>query len=188
MKGIRKRTVSAVLLAACVAVAVSAQDGPRITAHYTGRFTDERQINFVRQPDSTCACLSDTTQGPSVWCYGARWVTFRLQANSGTCSTMTVQVSNNDTTWKTVSSLSGLTAVSDFVTGDSLNAGGTIVTLTNHDATNLASGVPAAIQWRYARMFARQKAGVTSNNNCATLCRAKVDSLRFKAYVGWTAP
>lgn len=141
---------------------------------------------FVRQPDTTCACISDTTTGPSVYCFGARRIIWRIQANSGTCSTLTVQVSNNDTTYISMPGLF-VAAHHNFVVGDSLNTGnGVMVAVYPVDSvrTNAAVGFP----YRFSRVVARQRAGVTSNNDCTILCRAKVDSLRWKAAIVWSAP
>ena len=146
--------------------------------------TPSRKFHFVRQPDTTCACLSDTTMGPSVFCFGAKQVIWRLQANSGTCSTLTVQVSNNDTNYINAPTRF-VNVISPFAVGDSLNQGGAIVVL---GAVDSLRGGFEVIPWRFTRMFVRQRAGVTSNNDCTILCRAKVDSLRFLINTVLTAP
>lgn len=173
-------------LLAMTATFVMGQSNDRVgmTAHYTELFRENRVLEFVRQPDTTCACLSDTTTGPSIRIFGARRVIWRIQANSGTCSLVTVQVSNNDSTW--VSAPNAYTSmITTFAVGDSFNTGGVQFVLFPSDSARIGAGV---MPWRFSRVIVRQRAGVTSNNNCTALCRAKVDSLRFKAYVQWTQP
>lgn len=192
MRMLRKWLAVAVLLAATSPTVVglmardagAQNDRANITAHYTDMFSDSRHKNFVRHPDTTCACLSDTTMGPSVYVFGARRIIWKVQANSGTCSTLTVQVSNNDTTYYTPPA-AHFSIISSFSVGDSLNSGGVLVTMVPRDSVRPAIGIST---WRYARMFVRQREGVTSNNDCTILCRSKCDSLRFKAYVQWTDP
>lgn len=159
---------------------VSAQEAPNIYPMFGG------PRGFVRQPDTTCACLSDTTMGPSVYCFGARRVIWNIRANSGTCSTLTVQVSNNDTTYL-AAPRQWIQVLGEFAVGDSLNAGGgTMITVIPVDSvrTNAAQGFP----YKYCRVFVRQRLGVTSNNDCTALCRAKVDSLRWTGNVVWSTP
>jgi hypothetical protein len=173
------------VLAAAVAVGiVAAQDRPVIVERMPGRANQ-----FVRALDTLCAAVGDTTEGPSVYCFGARQVIFRIQANSGTCSLFTVQVSNNDTTWQAAAAGNQMDVGTDFNAGDSLNTGGeTIVLWPDLASTATAEG---GLMWRYARVFTRQRTGYTTTTASAgptVACRTRADSLRFRTYVQWTAP
>jgi len=173
-------------LAATMAWAQS-EDRARITAHWTPLFGDNRAIEFVRHPDTTCACLSDTTMGPSLFMFGARRVLWKIQGNSGTCSLVTVQVSNNDTAYVTPPG-TDFTVINNFAVGDSLNTGGVLVTLIPTDSTRTGESF---VKWRYSRVFVRSRTGYTTTTASAgptVACRSKSDSLRWKAYVQWTAP
>jgi len=170
-------------LASLFTLSFSADNTPYIVEWFT-----QRSKNFVRTLDTLCAVVGDTTQGPSVYCFGARKVVWRLQANSGTCSTLTVEVSNNDTDWVSTSSKNLVDVVTDFAVGDSLNQGGAIIALISEGHAGEESvGLP----WRYARMFTRQRTGYTMTTASAgptVACRTRADSLRWKAYITWSAP
>jgi len=178
------RKLLVVFAIVALAVAPVVAQTPNIVARNPSRVN-----HFVRTLDTLCAALSDTTEGPSVYCFGARKVVWRLQANSGTCSTLTVQVSNNDTDWVSTSSKNLVDVVTDFVVGDSLNQGGTIIALISEGHTGEESG---GLPWRYARMFTRQRighvVGVSANTSPTTACRTRADSLRFHVYTVWSAP
>lgn len=178
-KRLRSIAASVLMAATFTGLVAVAQESANIVPYFVNPVTAQ----FVRQPDTTCACVSDTTMGPSVFVYGAREVLLRLQANSGTCSTVTFQASNNDTNWVTPSNVV-LVSRTTFAVGDSLNQGGAMFRLIPRDSIYSAP----TIQYRYIRSFVRQRAGVTSNNDCTILCRAKVDSLRWKYYVVKSAP
>ena len=158
-----------------------AQESPAFSEYFVNKGSF-----FIRTLDTMCAVLGDTTEGPSVYCFGARRVIFKLQANRGTCSTMTVQVSNNDTTWWAAVAKNLTTVLTDFASGDSLNAGGAITTLIPQDGGVTSTG---GIPWRYARMFTTQRNNKLSDGNPNTTnCRSRADSLRWKIYVQTSAP
>jgi hypothetical protein len=182
-----RRVLAVGVMLACALVIVVAQVRGQ---GYDQTFYDRqsnRTADFVRHPDTTCGCISDTIAGPTVWCLGAKQVLWKVRANSGRCSLMTVQVSNNDTNWVAAAggvttdvTTSGMTNVA-WAKTDSLNRGGAIHLLT---PTFVGTITPmGGIPWRYTRLFVTLLAGVTSNNDCTILCRGKCDSLRWSAYV-----
>lgn len=163
-----------------MAKGAAAQSEPKIWE----QFVDPGK-NFVRNPDSMCKCVADTLVGPSVRVFGASKVVFTIQANSGTCSLFTAQVSNNDTTWQAAASGSHTGVLNDFSVGDSLNTGGEILTI--YPVTFLSGGLP----WRYARVFVTRRTGYTTTTASAgptVACRTRADSLRWKVYIQRTAP
>lgn len=175
--------VLGVIAGAAVWSAVSAQT----RAHYTNN-REIRSSHFVRTLDTLCACVSDTTAGPSQYVYLAKSVIFRLQANSGTCSLLTVQVSNNDSTWVAAPNIFA-SSFTNFTVGDSLNTGGALVKLVATDSTRLQSN--AVIPYKFARLVARQRTGYTTGTASAgptVACRTRADSLRFHATVVWSNP
>jgi hypothetical protein len=137
-----------------------------------------------------CAVASDTLVGPSVYCFGARKVIWRIQANSGTCSTFTVQVSNNDSTWRLAEGGSNNTdAESDLTVGDSLNTGGVLMTLFSSGP--VVGRIDGGIPYRYARLFVRRRIGwstATASASPSVACRTRCDSLRWNSSVVWSSP
>lgn len=150
-----------------------------------------RAGQFVRQPDTMCAVASDTLRGPSVDCFGAMAVVWRIRANSGTCSTLTAQVSKNDTNWIDANSVKAtkfLVSRTEFAVGDSLNQGGTLLKVIAWDST-LASQV--AIPYAFNRVILRRRVGMTAGGGMSgptPACRTRCDSIRWSARVQWSAP
>lgn len=142
---------------------------------------------FVRQPDTLCAAASDTLQGPSVFCYAAKAVIWKIRANAGTCSLITIEVSNNDTAWSTPPN-GAVDVISEMATGDSLNTGGRTAMLATANANLTANGV---IPWRYCRAVVRRRVGFSTSTVSAgptVACRTRVDSLRWNGAVVWSTP
>jgi len=168
-------------LLALIGAAMAARPGIDYFYGYEDRY---RAGQFVRHPPdsnsgSPCKQASDTLTGPSVYCLGARKVIWRIKANSGTCSTLTAQVSRNDTTWLNAASPQLAVVMSDFNLNDSLNAGGKVVTILPRDTLGYGQ---AGIAYAYSRVFVRRKSGGVS------LCNSRLDSLRWAAAVLWTDP
>ena len=175
----------------CAMVGVALADQfPNIVPHHQ---REANQVPFVRHPDTTCAFYSDTLTGPSVYCFGARQVIWRIQANSGTCSLLVMQVSQNDTNWTDANAADPAKFMlwqSEFIVGDSLNQGGVISTLRNIYDNGASQTVTAGIPYRFSRVYMRRRKGFSTETSPAPTvkCAARCDSLRWSAWVQFTAP
>lgn len=185
MRG-RRLLASGVLVALWGALALSGMAKAQTTQPRFADYFVKRAAGFVRTTDTACAVISDTLEGPSVRCFGARKVIWIIQANFGTCSLMTVQVSNNDTAWSAAAGKALVDVQQDFIPGDSLNTGGVRVELR---ATDLANGSGDGIPYEFSRLFATLRDNKKSDGNPNLQnCRSRADSLRWKAFVQITAP
>lgn len=187
------------LLVASIAALIAA------TAHSDGEKAfldtrwDSRADAWVRTSDTACAAVPETLTGPSLYCFGAAQAIFRVQANSGTCSLITVQMSMNDTNWtnQAADANSGIQArvhpgvAGVFVVGDSLNRGGVFVNIYPRFTSATDVGRAMIIPWRYTRLFITTRTGYTVSTASAgptVACRTKLDSLRITGYVQRNAP
>lgn len=186
--------VIAAIAVVCLLSARSYSDSDK--AYFEERFTGKGDY-WARVSDTTCAAVAETLTGPSVYIFGAAQVIARIQANSGVCSLVTWQMSQNDTNYTSTNGTATSTGVKYYpggttlTVGDSLNRGGIFVLL--HPQTNSANDVQRTqlFGWRYARVFVTTRTGYTTATASAgptVACRTKLDSLRISYYVQRNAP
>lgn len=154
--------------------------------------------SWVRASDTMCACVAETLTGPSIYCFNAAQALFRVQANSGACSLIVMQVSMNDTFWTTANGSVTNTNVqvtpstsNVYTVGDSLNRGGVMFILRPFIVSSNDAWRSATIPWRYARLIFTTRTGYTTATASAgptVACRTKLDSLRITGYTQRNAP